>query len=361
MRHRLLILGSFGAAVLAVGAHSALGGSDAPAKVVLGERMGINEGVSVPKRLIERDQLGLEEINSLLLEDAAAVRGTGATWVRLHSSNHPFTSQMRFAGFEAMDQWVQAVQSEDLHAVVVLSPWSGTATALETDSYVVPDEQAWQAWVRAFVERYDFDGEQDMPGLTEAIRHWEVDNEPDLKNSLAPRGSSIDPESFCTIAQYGRVLDLTAAAVRAADPSAQVLNGGIYRPHRPHGEAWLKALVEGHGDAIDIVNVHSYPDDLGPFFRGVDTAVALAEGRPVWVTETSVSSQEGEARQAEMLEAMVTGAFERGVERLFWHTLGDPPEHARRRVGMSQNALYHFGLQPKLAAQSWTRLATGAP
>lgn len=361
MRQRLLVLGSFGAALLALGAHSALGGSEPDPGAGLGERMGINEGVSVPKRRIEQEQLGLEEINPLLLEDAAAVRGTGAMWVRLHSSNHPFTSQARFAGFDAMDQWVRAVQGEGLHAVVVLSPWSGTATALETDSYVVPDEQAWHAWVRSFVERYDLDGEQDMPGLTEAIRHWEVDNEPDLKNSLAPRGSSIDPQSFCTIGQYGHVLDLTAAAIRDADPTALVLNGGIYRPHRPHGEAWLKALVEQHGDAIDIVNVHSYPEEIGPFLRGIDTAVAVADGRPVWVTETSVSSERGEAWQANMLEQMVTGAFERGVERLFWHTLGDPPEHARRRVGMSQNALYHFGLQPKLAVESWIRLATGAP
>lgn len=69
----------------------------------------------------------------------------------------------------------------------MLSPWSGNATGVETSEYVVADEAAYTAWVTAAVERYDGDGVDDMPGLLAPIRHWEVDNEPDLKNSLRPK------------------------------------------------------------------------------------------------------------------------------------------------------------------------------
>ena len=327
----------------------------------LGERMGINEGVSVPKRLIEREGLGLPELAPLLQADATAVRSTGARWVRLVSSNHPFTSQAAFAGFEAMDQWVMAVQDEGLDAVVVLSPWSGTATALETSVYRVDDEPSWFAWVGSMVERYDGDGVDDMPGLLRAIRHWEVDNEPDLKNSLAPRGADLDPTNFCTVEEYLHVLRLTSQAIRQADPSAKILNGGIYRPHRPHGQRYLEDIMAGAGDSIDIVSVHAYPNDLRGFERAVDNALAAAGDKPLWITETSVSSTDDEAWHAEMLESMVTLAFERGVEKLFWHSLNDPPKRAQRRVGMSQHSLYHYGMVPKPAVEVWMRLASGSP
>ena len=327
----------------------------------LGERLGINEGVSVPKRLIEREGLGLPELGPLLQADAVAVRNTGARWVRLVSSNHPFTAQANFAGFEAMDQWVMAVHEEGLDAVVVLSPWSGTATALETPVYRVDDEASWSAWVASVVERYDGDGVDDMPGLLRPIRHWEVDNEPDLKNSLAPRGADMDPTVFCTVEQYLHVLHLSARAIREADPEAQVLNGGIYRPHRPHGQRYLQDILAGAGDSIDIVSVHAYPDDLRGFERAVDNALDAAGDKPVWITETSVSSTEDEAWHAEMLENMVTFAFERGVQKLFWHSLNDPPKRAQRRVGMSQHSLYHYGMVPKPAVEVWMRLASGSP
>ena len=184
-----------------------------------------------------------------------------------------------------------------------------------------------------------------------------MDNEPDLKN--APIGGERDP-TFCTVEQYAQVLRLTAQAIRGADSGARVLNGGIYRPHRPEGKQYLSELIEQAGSSIDILSVHSYPEDLDTFLRGVDTALEHADQRPVWITETSVSSKGGEDWQAEMLEAMVTAALDRGVERIFWHTLNDPPERAKRPVGMSSHSLYHHGMVPKEAARVWQRLAMGA-
>ena len=324
--------------------------------VVLGARMGVNEGVAVPRRLIEQQGLGLTEIGPMLVEDAKALNALGSQWVRLNSVTHPFTNQREFAGFEAMDQWLRIVQEHDLDVVVVLSPWSGNGTARQTARYVIQDESGWQDWVRAFGERYDGDGVEDMPGLREGLHHWEVDNEPDLKND--PPGGRGDPD-FCTVAQYIRVFDLTEAAIRQADAQAKVLNGGIYRPHRPQGQAYLKGVLDAVGDRVDIVSIHLYADDTPAFLRGVDNTLALAGSRPVWITETSVSSEPGETQQAEKLEAMVRGAFDRGVERLFWHSLNDPPAAAKRPVGMGSHSLYHHGMVPKEAAAVWTRLATG--
>jgi hypothetical protein len=52
-------------------------------------------------------------------------------------------------------------------------------------SYLPVDTPAYQAFVRATIERYDGDGLSDMPGLVTPIRYWQVDNEPNTGPSAS--------------------------------------------------------------------------------------------------------------------------------------------------------------------------------
>ncbi len=45
-------------------------------------------------------------------------------------------------------------------------------------TYLPVDEAQYREFVEAVVERYDGDGIEDMPGLANPIRHWQLDNEP---------------------------------------------------------------------------------------------------------------------------------------------------------------------------------------
>jgi hypothetical protein len=89
----------------------------------------------------------------------------------------------------------------------------------------------------------------------------------------------------------------------------------------------------------------------------------------VWVTETSVSSDGGEDRQARMLVAVVARAAAAGAERVFWHSLADPPEQARRAGPGREHPTFSLfrtlpgapgdapSLEPKPAAGVYQRLA----
>ncbi|MEY3212581.1 MAG: hypothetical protein RIT28_3062, partial [Pseudomonadota bacterium] len=237
----------------------------APAEQVMADDiLGINEAISVPAQILARQRPSEAQVQTWLRADAKAAREVGARWVRSHTAVYPNFSyhETKDRGFAGMDGWVQVVQEAGLKPLIMLSPWAGNATGAQTPSYVIPDEAAYAAWVTSAVERYDGDGVDDMPGLVAPVRHWEVDNEPDLKNSLAPKGGTYryDPATFCLPDQYARVLLLTSKAIKAADAGATVLNGGLYRPHTPQGAAYMRSLFKTKGvlDAVDAVSIHAY-------------------------------------------------------------------------------------------------------
>jgi hypothetical protein len=93
----------------------------------------------------------------------------------------------------------------------------------------------------------------------------------------------------------------------------------------------------------------------------------LAQGRPVWLTETGVPSV-GDNRwisedwQGEMVNRTVIVALSHGIEHIFWHTLFDPPTRARRpRAGYSSHSLHarleSGGIRVKPSGEAYGHLA----
>ncbi len=368
---RLAGLGA-AALVLSAAAYFALGarvsGPELPGELRVVDAsgmLGINEAVAVPSRHLAQG-LSPEVVQQLLAEDARATRELGATWVRAHSAVYPnlnYQAAQKRPWQAAADRWVRAVQAERLDAVVMISPWPGNQTAAHTDRYVLEDPEPYASWVVEVVERYDGDGLDDMPGLARPIDHWEVDNEPDLKNTLQARGSEVDPSTFCTPEQYMAVLRVTVEAIRAADEDATILSGGIYRPHAHAGATYLYELVAlGLLDEVDVLSLHSYFD--GPGTETLESALEKAPtGARVWLTETSVASRGdkrwmSQAWQAEMVHRVHAAALVHGVEKVLWHSLADAPVPPKR--GIAHHSLLQAtaeGFEDKPAAAAYRELA----
>lgn len=298
--------------------------------------LGINEAVSVPAQLART--MSWEDQARELAADAGVTAATGARLVRGHTGNYPPISMVDLkgkgvAGFRAGDEWIKVVEAAGLEPVMMVSPWPGNETGRVTASYVPTDMVAYAAYVTSVVERYDGDGVDDMPGLLRGVRYWEVDNEPDLKNSLVAKGSreEYDPALFCTPPEYAQVFLASAKAIKAAAPAARVLNGGLYRPHSVQGSEYFRQVtaVPGVVEAIDILSVHTYHDDLDGerLAIGIRNERTFAPTKPVWVTETSLGTNDeiDEADQARMVVTFVARTALEGADKLFWHTLADPP------------------------------------
>jgi hypothetical protein len=340
------------------------------------EMLGINEAISYPERMEERNPLGSDPMESHLEEAAQTAEGIGARWTRGHTVAFPRLSYDRWleedGSWERFDTWLLHVQSTRMKAVGMIGPWPGNRTHQFTDSYTLSEaEQAdYSAFVRAAVERYDGDGVSDMPGLTAPIRYWEIDNEPDLKNApgLGRRARS----GFSTPSQFARVIVLTAAAIREADPTAKILQGGIGRPAQIHGYEYMQALFSSPDvrEAVDILSFHVYHrgPDVVNLESGIRRAQSVAKGKPVWLTEVSVPSVGkqmwiSEEWQAEMVFRTAITALRLGTEKLFWHTLVDPPTRiaAAARSGSSSNSFFarqdDGSLREKLSAKAFSILA----
>lgn len=313
-----------------------------------GFALGINEAIAVPARR-QSQGMGADSLERALEADAAAIRSVGASYVRGHTGNFPAASCSQLAmnptRRDDMDRWVRAL-GPDLIGVAMISPWPANHTGNFTEAYVPADLAAYQACVKALVERYDGDGIDDMPGLPAPIRYWEVDNEPDLKNSNPPRNArrTYDPETFCRPEEYATILLATSSAIRAADSDARILALGLYRPHAARGQAYGAEVLQQPGvlAAFDILSLHTYADDDGETLaRGIGHFRALVPEKPIWITEASVSlTASTEAEQGRRVAAYVASAALAGAERLFWHTLADPPAgHGGKSLDFSTNSL----------------------
>jgi beta-xylosidase len=187
--------------------------------------------------------------------------------------------------------------------------------------------------------------------LITSLKIW---NEP---NNLSHWDFQLDPDWRI----FAEMLRLTGSAVRAHSDVPLVL-GGI----SPIDVRFLR-LLASHGalDAIDVLAVHGFPLDwnLWPLEEWPERIEEIrAEfGRPVWVTETGVSSYASEEVAAWGLRRSLAAL--RG-ERVYWYTLVDlaPDREATTRHKQAEGSSYfrhfHFGLlrhdgTPKLAVRAF--------
>jgi polysaccharide biosynthesis protein PslG len=198
------------------------------------------------------------------------------------------------------------------------------------------------------------------------ISSWEIWNAPDSRDHW--RGTTAD---------YVKLLQTGAAAVRRGDPAAKVVLGGL-----AGNVDFLRAVMAAAASSIDVVSLHAYFETwsaeplerLPGYVAEVAEVVSRAGGRPLWLAEMGYSSH----RLGAIVSSSYTAAFSHEHTALFqaqalvrmmtlalsipqvslvsWYELKDSPADAEV-VNDSNNR--HFGVisadhrpKPALAALS---------
>ena len=163
------------------------------------------------------------------------------------------------------------------------------------------DRAAWTEWLEAAVHRYGPNGSfwleeypTQHPGAAPLpIRRWQVWNEPSDGTFWHPQP---DP------AEYGDLVELTAAAIHGADPAAEVILAGVFgTPTESNGgidaKPYLTALFRSRdvGASIDSLALHPYGPNLKRSLGQVRRARTVFEkaglgNRPLWLTELGWAS-----------------------------------------------------------------------
>jgi len=198
------------------------------------------------------------------------------------------------------------------------------------------DMSAYLKWLKALVERYDGDGIADMDGLEIPIRHYEILNEPDIRDDLVP---------------FLDVQKRSYMAIKEENPDVAVVLGGQIGP-----KELATYLEQGIASYCDIINVH------GPLSEEYQRVLRRFDVRkPIWITEIGYEferftgeSMDEERRQAMEFVKLYARSFARGADKIFWiEMLGQvrPPIKWEHPIPWEQQGacLYPSERGPRLA------------
>lgn len=271
------------------------------------------------------------------------LRDLGVQWLRLTFDwSHVQPDAPDRYHWDGYDRVVQASADSGiaLLGIVAYTPaWANGGHASKV--HPPADPAAFARFAGALAARYP----------AARVAAWEIWNEPNLGDFWHPAADA---------GAYAELLRATAAAIRAASPSAIVVSGGLAQPVASDRDIdareFLHRLYQlGAGASFDAVGNHPYTTPhlasglrgtnwmkmhlLYPSLRGIMEAHG-DRAKPIWITEfgapTGGRSRHDivvdEVRQAEMLRDVVELARrQRWTGPVFWYALDDycPPDPQR--------------------------------
>ena len=198
-------------------------------------------------------------------------------------------------------------------------------------------EERYLQYVKAIVERYDGDGLNDMPGLKNPIKYWQIENEPAFPN--------LDSSTFnLDWIGFSHIVEITYTAIKESDREAKISLGGVAGGHAvKKNDPFFQKEIEGfyfpllqnlRGRYIDIFDIHYYeepregPEQWKRAWKDMKTAYQLFRRQldqngyqktKIWFTETAIPSKPvGERAQASDLVKRFIHPLTIGVKKIFW-------------------------------------------
>jgi hypothetical protein len=186
----------------------------------------------------------------------------GVYWIRTYlgwDNIEPLDTDPPTYNWGYYDAFLSSLATSDREVIVTIFHNPGwAATNMDGPIDKPGGLAAFGQFVGALVERYDGDGVDDAPGSPQ-IRYWEFYNEPDAADRWAGHG-----------ADYAAMLKTVYPAAHAADPTAQVVFGGLaydwWLPECPPGTCWdqdfLSTVINNASGSqypyFDVLNYHFY-------------------------------------------------------------------------------------------------------
>jgi hypothetical protein len=185
-----------------------------------------------------------------------------ARWPLGWSSVEPVDTIPGNYDFRYYDSSILSATQAGLHLIVTILGNPAWAANYSNGPIDKVDIGAFTEFVGTLVERYDGDGWQDAPG-SPVVDYWEFYNEPDAGDELHARYGASYWGHFG--AKYAQMLCAVYPIIKAANPRAQVVMGGLaYDSFEDQGGHFTReflddVLAAGGGQCLDVMNFHYYP------------------------------------------------------------------------------------------------------
>ena len=252
-------------------------------------------------------------VNQWHLEhDLKTISSMGVKWLRTEFDWRKIEPRKGELELEWFDGLVRMCSSMGIHLLPVVAY---TPRWMAPRFNLPPDPERFAELVGTLVKRYHHH-----------VKHWEVWNEANSYYFWIGDAK-----------QYAALLTSASAAAKRADPDSKILMCGLADPALPSDDFLFEALSHMDERSLDILNLHAYPGVWND--RRVEHWPALLQSlkrrseaagfdKPIWITETGISSRKGDSLADSEQESYLTRAFASllgsgVVERVFWYRFKD--------------------------------------
>jgi hypothetical protein len=307
-----------------------------------GRRIGSYAGFSASAQM-------LWESDSELNRELDEMARSGAKWLRIDFNWPSVQPTPTSWNWQATDRIVQEASSRGMRILAMPAytpPWArGPGT---DDKYPPSDRGTYARFVQAAVRRYE-----------SVVKHWEIWNEPNQKYWWKPR-----PDPWA----YTDLLRRTYSAVKAEDPSATVVAGGLAPApdasdgSEINGATFARRMYEaGAKGYFDALAMHPYNYPVEPMYPHPDNAfwsttpaihrVMEQHGdgwKKLWLTEYGAPTSGNRAVSEQLQGEYLIKAYEQAVR---WPWAGPLLYYMYRDNGWDRSDAHdNFGL----VRRDWT-------
>jgi hypothetical protein len=192
-------------------------------------------------------------------------QGAGLSWVRwpfAWAHYEPYRTVPARYDWGGLDHSLAAAKVAGLNVIATMASNPSWAASYPSGRLDRSGPGPLAEFMAAVVERYDGDGKDDAPG-SPVVNYWEMYNEPDAGDPIRARYGTAYWGPFG--ADYAQMLCTVYPAVKAANPNAKILLGGLaYDWFQEDGGPFVRAFLDdvlaaGGGRCLDGVAFHYYP------------------------------------------------------------------------------------------------------
>ncbi len=224
------------------------------------------------------------------------MRGKDNKWVRPHPGPFVWNNIEKEKGifsWEMADKYVTYAQNHNQKTIATIWPYSnweqksckrkkarspfGKRFAKYLSKPCLMEN--YKTFLLALVDRYDGDGQNDMPGLTKPIIYWEIMNEPEFKMFF--KG---------TEDEFVEIFNFSSKLIKSKQKDAVIIMAGAAGMFPESKKFWKSVLPKIKND-FDIANMHHITPPDGKcdkdFWVGEFSELlqSLNIDKPIWVTE----------------------------------------------------------------------------
>ena|GEM_PF-1258025 len=262
-----------------------------------------------------------DHFNKLLEAGAFSTRYSHMSWARLE----PINTTADHFDWEIYDQTMAGYEDKGLSPVIIFSDIPSWAGDTQSGPFNDTARGDFAEFVGAVVNRYS------RPPYN--IKYWEFFNEPD----------GTKPDYWAIIntwgyygKEYALMLKAVYPAVKAADPAARVVIGGLAYDNFVNGDSgnfnqrFINDVIENGGaDYFDIMNFHYYyfaRETWGDIIGKADTLKAILAwygiSKPTICSEVGIWGDDSNlALQARYVPKVFARGISAGLEAVLWFPL----------------------------------------